>query len=118
MCFANAVLQLLLHSPLLRNLFMELGDLKGKIGARGSEISGDVTPLVDSTVRLFEEFTFKEEPPSTQQSPQRATEERLREVEETVKERNVIDLLEPTYLYDVMKEKRQLKNLLVRSRAT
>ena len=118
MCFANAVLQLLLHSTPLRNLFMELGDLKGKIGARGSETSGNVTPLVDSTVRLFEEFTFKEEPHSTQQSPQRATEERLREVEETVKERNVIDLLESTYLYDVMKEKRQLKNLLVRSRAT
>ena len=97
---------------------MELGNLKGKIRAGGSEVGGEATPLVDSTVRFFEEFTFKEWPPSKQRSPQHATEEKPREVEEAVKERNVKDLLEPTYLYNAMKEKRQLKNMLVRSRAT
>jgi hypothetical protein len=53
MCFANAVLQLLVHSPPFWNLFRELGDLKGKRGEGGPDIGGSATPLVDAMVRFF-----------------------------------------------------------------
>jgi hypothetical protein len=104
-CFANAVLQLLVNLPPFWNLFRELGDLKGQRGARVPETGGGATPLVDATVRFFKEFIV-EESPSTQQPSQPATGETSR-----------TDWFEPTYLYDVMKEKRQLKPLLVRSHA-
>ena len=110
MCFANAVLQLLVHSPPFWNLFRELGDLKGRRGAGGPKNDGITTPLLDATVRFLEEFLLKEkELPQTQ----RAATEKLREDEE---EHNSVDSFEPTYVHDVMKKKRQLKNLLVRSR--
>jgi hypothetical protein len=105
------VLQLLVHSPPFWNLFRGLCDLKGQHGARVPE-----TPLVDATVRFFEEFTFKKkEPPPTQQLPQQATRERPDEDEED--KDKVMDPFEPTYMYDALKEKRQLKKLLVGSRA-
>jgi ubiquitin carboxyl-terminal hydrolase 10 len=103
-CFANAILQLLVNLPPFWNLFRELGDLKGQHGARVSETGGGATPLVDATVRFFKEFTV-EESPSTQQQSQPATAGTSR-----------ADSFEPTYMYDAMKEKRQLKPLLVRSR--
>jgi hypothetical protein len=120
MCFANAVLQLLAHTPPFWNLFRKLGDLKGQRGAGGQETSGGATPLVDSTVKFSAEFMFEEEPPPTQQPPQQATDSdgEPTEDEEAKKENKVVNSFEPTYIYDVMKEKRQLKNLLVRSRAT
>jgi hypothetical protein len=69
MCFTNAVLQLLVHSPPFWNLIKELG------GAGGLETSSDGTPLVDATVRFFKEFMLREkEPPPTQQPLQQAGE--------------------------------------------
>ena len=113
MSFANGVLHLLVHSPPFWNLFVELGDLKGKSGA-GSLETGCAIPLVDATVRFFEEFISKEEEqPTTQQPLQLAARGKQREEEK--KERKVVDSFDPTYLYDVMKEKSQLKNLLVSS---
>jgi ubiquitin carboxyl-terminal hydrolase 10 len=113
MCFVNAVLQLLVHSPPFRNMFSGLGDVQGQRAAGSPETGGGATPLVDATMRLFEEFMFKEkEPPPTQQPPQQAA----REDEEENKENKVLDSFEPTYMYDAMKEKRKLKDLLVRSR--
>ena len=110
MCFANAVLQLLVHSPLFRNLFRGLGDVKGQRAAGGLETGGGATPLVDATMRFFEELMFKEKgPPPTQQPPQQAARGEPRDDK-------VLDSFEPTYMYDAMKEKRQLKDLLVRSR--
>ena len=91
MCFANAVLQLLVHSP----RFRELGDLKGLRGAGGLDTSVGAAPLVNATVRFLEEFTFKEKEHHNA---------------------SVVGSFEPIYIYDAMKEKRQLKNLLVRSR--
>jgi ubiquitin carboxyl-terminal hydrolase 10 len=112
MCFANAVFQLLVHSPPFWNLFREVGDLKGQRGAGGPKTCGGPTPLVDATVRFFEEFMLKEkEQPSTQQ----ATRGKPREDEEEGKQNKDVGPLEPTYMYDVMKEKMQLKKLLVRS---
>ena len=114
MCFSNAVLQLLVHSPPLWNLLRQLGDLKELCGEGGTVTGGGATPLVDATVRFFEEFMNKEEPPPTQQ----AADGKPREGGEAKKEPNAVDSFEPTYIYDAMKEKRKLKGLLVRSRAT
>ena len=113
MCFVNAVLQLLLHSPLFWDLFRNLSNLKGR-GAEGPETGGSATPLTDATVRFFGDFVFEEE--STQEPPPQAAGEKLREVEGEKKEHDAEDSFEPTYLYDAMREKEKLNNLLVSSR--
>ena len=82
--------------------------MKVQRGAGDRETGGGATPLVDATVRLFEEFTINEEPPPAQQQPQQIAGRNPREHEEAM------DSFEPIYMYDVMKEKRQLKRLLVR----
>ena len=115
-CFANAVFQLLVNSPPFWNLFRELGNLEGQGGAGVPEIGGSSTPLVDATVRFFKEFIVQEDSPSTQQLSQLAACGTSR-VDDEKKDDNLVDSLEPTYLYDMMKEKRQLKPLLVCSRA-
>jgi ubiquitin carboxyl-terminal hydrolase 10 len=118
MCFSNAVLQLLVHSPPLWNLFRQLGDLEELRGEGGPATGGGATPLMDATVRFFEEFMDKgKEPPPTLHPPRQA-DGKPREGGEAKKEPNVVDSFEPTYIYDAMKEKRKLKGLLVRSRAT
>jgi hypothetical protein len=68
---------------------------------------------VDATVRFSEEFVFKEEEPPP---PQQAVGGKPREDKDATKEHKAIDSFEPMYMYDAMKEKRQLKDLLVRSR--
>ena len=118
MCFANAVLQLLVHSPPFWDLFRELGDLKGPRGAGVPETSDAATPLADATLRFFEEFLFKEkDQPPPQEPPQRVSGGKLTEDEET-KEFNADSSFKPRHMYNAMKEKRQLKNLLVRSSTT
>ncbi|KAI0260986.1 hypothetical protein BGY98DRAFT_1116470 [Russula aff. rugulosa BPL654] len=92
-CFANAILQLLINSPPFWNLFKEFDDLKGQRGAGGPETGGGATPLVDATSQ-----------PAAGRPSRAADEEK--------KDNNVADSLEPTYLYDAMKEKRQLRPLL------
>ena len=111
MCFWNAILELLVYSPPCWNLFRELAELKRQPGTRGPESDGGATPLVDATVRFFEEFMFKESPSTQQPLKQDA-----REDEEEKEEQSAANSFEPTYLYDAVKEKRQLKNLPVRSR--
>ena len=113
MCFSNAVLQLLVHSPPFWNLFRQLGDLKGQCGAEGPEAGGRATPLVDATVRFLEEFVFKEEPSPSQQPPQQTTGRIRNGDEDEKKEHEVADSFELTYMYDAMKEMRHLKSLLV-----
>lgn len=111
MCFANAVLQLPVHSPPLLNVepVQELGDLKGQRRSEGPETGSAATPHVDVTVRFFEESTFEEKEPHSQTPGVKP-----REDEEAKKTHNVVDSFEPTYMYDATKEKRQLKHLLVR----
>jgi ubiquitin carboxyl-terminal hydrolase 10 len=113
-CFANALLQLLVNSPPFWNLFKEQGYLK-QSGAGAPEPGGSTTPLVNATVRFLEEFLVEDGSPSTQQQSQPAAVGTSRASEEK-KDDNVADSFEPTYLYDAMKGKRQLKPLLVRSR--
>ncbi len=115
-CFANAVLQLLVNLPPFWNLFKELGDLKGRRGAGVPETGGGATPLVDATVRFFKEFIVEEESPSMQQQSQPATGGTSRADEEKEHD-SIVDSFEPSYMYDAMREKRQLKPLLVRPRA-
>jgi hypothetical protein len=118
MCFVNAVLQLLVHSPPFWNMFRELGDLEGQREVRSSETGGGATPLVDATVRFSKEFVLTEkEPPLLQRPPEQAAGGKPKEDEEAKKEDDAGISFEPTYMYDAMKEKRQLKNLLVRSRS-
>jgi hypothetical protein len=112
MYFANAMLQLLVHSPPFWNLFRELGDLKGQRGAGDVEADDGATPLVDATLRFFEESRFME-PLPMQQPAQQAARGKPREDEEA-KKHDAVDSFEPMYLYDAMKEKRKLKDLLVR----
>jgi ubiquitin carboxyl-terminal hydrolase 10 len=111
-CFANAVLQLLVHSPPFWDLFRGLGDLTGQHGTGGSETGASVTPLVDATVKFSDEFVYREELSMTQQLQQKAAKGKAREDEEGKKEHNVVDSFNPRYLYDTMKEKRLLKDLL------
>jgi ubiquitin carboxyl-terminal hydrolase 10 len=108
-------LQLLVNSPPFWNLFRELGDLKGQREAAVPDTCGDATPLVDVTARFLKEVIFEEES-SMQQQSRPATGGTSRADQEK-KDDNVVDSFEPTYLYDAMKEKRQLKPLLVRPRA-
>ena len=114
MSVANAMWQLLVHSPPFRKLFRELGDLEGRQVAGGPEIGGGVTPLVDALTRFSGEFVFKEkEPPPTQQLVHQTEMEKPGEDEEGKKENKVVDSFEPTYMYDAMKGKRKLKEVLV-----
>ena len=118
MCFANAVFQLLVHSPPLWNLFSQLGDLRGQGGTGAPAAGGGATPLVDATVRSFKEFMNKEKrPPPTQQPLRQAAGGKPKEDEEAKNAPNSVDLFELTYIFDVMKEKTKLKRLLVRFRA-
>jgi hypothetical protein len=112
MCFANAVLQLLVHAPPFWDLIRELGNLKGQRGAWVLEEAGSATPLADATLRFFEEFTFKEEEPPSP-PPQQVAGGKPREDEDATKGYNAS--FEPMYMYDALKEKRQLRTFLVRS---
>ena len=121
MCFANAVLQLLVYSPPFWNLVWQLEDLKGRRGG-GQEPGGCATPLVDAMIRFFDEFVFRDkEPPPTQRTLQQpdTTKGKAKEGEVEKKDNiinKIMDSFEPTYLYEAMKENRQLKHLLVRTR--
>ena len=110
MCFANAILQLLVHC----SSFWELGELMGKYGPGKSQKSDAcMTPLVDATLRFLGEFVYKENSQSQMPQPQQQTTKDNPSDGEGKKEHNVVDSFEPTYMYDVMKGKAQLKKLLV-----
>jgi hypothetical protein len=97
--FVNTVLQPLAHCPPFWNLFRDVGKPMGRQGlGEGLVTGGDAIPLVDATVEFLDEFVYKEELPVTQQLRHKAARGRER------------------YMYDAMREKRQLKNLLVSSR--
>jgi hypothetical protein len=118
MCFANAVLQLFVYSPPFWNLVWQLEDLKGRRRG-GLGPGGCATPLVDAMIKFFNEFLFKDkEPLPTQQPLQQpeTTKGKAKEGEVEKKDNKIMDSFEPTYLYEAIKEKRQLKHMLVRTR--
>ena len=117
-CFANAVLQLLVHCPPFWNLGRDLGRLTGQQGpGSGQETGGGETLLMDAKVRFLGEFVYKEDLSVMQQLQQRAARGMTGGNEEGMKEHDVVDSFDPRYMYDAMKEKRQLKHFLVGSRA-
>jgi len=115
MCFANAVLQLLVYCPPFWRLFRELGRLMGQRGRGDGQESGEgPTPLVDATVRFLEEFVYEEKKASLAQQPQQAARGKAKEEEEEKKEDDGVDSFIPTYVYDAMKEKKRFDNMRVR----
>lgn len=79
----------------------------------GQDAGGSATPLVDAKIKFLDEFIYKEEHSVTQQFQPSAAKINARESEKKKKEHDVVDSFNPRYLYDAMKEKRQLKYLLV-----
>ena len=118
MCFANAVLQLLVYCPPFWKLLRELGRLMGQRGrGEGQESSDGATPLVDATVRFLDEFVYEEKKPSPAQQPQQqGGKGKAREEEEEKKEDDGVDSFIPTCVYDALKEKKRFDNMRVRSR--
>jgi ubiquitin carboxyl-terminal hydrolase 10 len=117
MCFANAVLQLLVYCPPFWKLFREVGRLTGP-RERGERIGGNATLLVDATVKFLEEFVYEEKKPLVAQQPQQqAGNGKAKEEEDEKKEDDGVDSFIPTYVYDAMKEKKRFDNMRVRSLA-
>ncbi|KAF8470409.1 hypothetical protein DFH94DRAFT_811604 [Russula ochroleuca] len=110
MCFANAVLQLLVYCPPFWKLFREVGRLTGP-RERGERIGGNATLLVDATVRFLEEFVHEEKKPPTQQPQQQAGNVKPKEEEDEKKEDDGVDSFIPTYIYNAMKEKKRFDNM-------
>jgi len=119
MCFANAVLQLLVYCPAFWKLFRELDRLIGpRDGGEGQGTGGSATLLVDATVRFLEEFVYEEKTPlPTQQSQQQTGNVNGKEEKDEKKEDDGVDSFIPTYVYDAMKEKKRFDNMRVRPRA-
>jgi hypothetical protein len=115
--FVNTVLRPLAHCPPFWNLFRDLDKLTGqRVLGEGQETGGGATPLVDATIKFLDEVVYKEEQSVTRQSRHGAASGRERVDEQGKKEHGVVDSFNPKYMYDAMREKRQLKNLLVRCR--
>ena len=114
MCFANAVLQLLVYCPPFWRLFKELGRLIGQREQGEGQGSGDgATPLVDATVKLLEEFVYEEKKPLPMPTPQQQVSRGKAKEEEERKEEEGVDSFMPTYVYDAMKEKKRFDNMRV-----
>ncbi|KAI9446193.1 hypothetical protein H4582DRAFT_1904182 [Lactarius indigo] len=109
MCFANAVLQLLVYSPPFWRLFKELGRLMGRREREAPESGDGATPLVDATVKLLEEFAYEEKKPLP--APQQQGSRSKAKEEEEKKEEENVDSFMPTYVYDAMKEKKRFDNM-------
>ena len=116
MCFANVALQLLVYCPQFWNQLRYMTRLIGQRGEpKGQQNGGARTVLVDATFRLLGEFVQKEKTSLTQRSLQLAQKGKAREDEMETKEDNDMDPFIPTYVYDVMKEKKRFKSMLVRT---
>ncbi|KAI0267252.1 hypothetical protein BGY98DRAFT_1180882 [Russula aff. rugulosa BPL654] len=109
-CFGMHLATTCKFSPILEPV-QGIRRFEGAARSRGPETGGGTTPLVDATVRFFKEFMV-EESASTQRQSQPATGRTSRAADEEKKDNNVADSFEPRYLYDAMKEKRQLRPLL------
>lgn len=115
MCLANAMLHLLVHCPPFLDLFRELGQLMGQ--REGGETGRAATPLMNATIRFLDEFAYKEKSSLTHPFLLQVTRGNTREDEENTEVNGGVDRFIPRYVYDAMKEKRQLINVRVRSRA-
>ncbi|KAH8106914.1 hypothetical protein BXZ70DRAFT_915591 [Cristinia sonorae] len=101
MCFANTILQVLVYCPPFNRLFTEMGKyLTGPVV--GSQKDGPkATPLVDSTIQFLKEFM-----PESKVDPK--TKGKEREEDDFYELESFI----PTYIYDVMKEKKRFSSMI------
>ncbi|PCH37812.1 cysteine proteinase [Wolfiporia cocos MD-104 SS10] len=100
MCFANAVLQVLVYCPPFNRLFTELGKyLSGPVV--GSQKEGTkATPLTDAIVQFMKEFV--PEPAADSKAKGKGREDDFYEPESFI----------PSYVYDAMKEKKRFASMI------
>ena len=116
MCFANVALQLLVYCPQFWNQLRYMSRLVGQRGEpKGQHTGGARTVLIDATFRFLGEFVCKEKASLTQRSLQLVQKGKAREDKIERKEDNDMDPFIPTHVYDAMKEKKQLKSMMVRT---
>lgn len=101
MCFANAVLQVLVYCAPFNRLFTELGKYIPAAGVQ-KEGSKTATPLVDATIQFLKEFAQKE----ASTDPRAKGKEREEDFDD-------LESFIPTYVYDVMKEKKRFASMVV-----
>ena len=105
MCFANAVLQVLVYCPPFYRFFVELGrHLPGPVV--GHQTAPRATPLVDAIIQFLREFGVKEEERRDGGSAKSKGKEREEDFDG-------LDSFIPTYVYDVMKEKKRFASMVV-----
>ncbi|KAH9900901.1 hypothetical protein C8Q73DRAFT_742650 [Cubamyces lactineus] len=104
MCFANAVLQILVYCPPFHRFFSELRrHLAGPVV--GSQREGSkATPLVDATIQFLKEFV--PDPPVSNSASKAKGKEREDDLFDE------LDSFIPTYVYDAMKEKKRFANMI------
>ncbi|KAI0957901.1 hypothetical protein AcW1_006143 [Taiwanofungus camphoratus] len=104
MCFANAVLQILVYCPPFHRLFLELNKyLAGPVV--GSQKEGTkATPLIDAIMQFVKEFV-----PESFSDSHSATKAKGKEREDDFYEAQSFI---PTHVYDVMKEKKRFANMI------
>ncbi|KIK81540.1 hypothetical protein PAXRUDRAFT_832778 [Paxillus rubicundulus Ve08.2h10] len=103
MCFANAVLQVLIYCPPFWRLFQDLGKFSDRPvdgGVRGSK-----TPLVDATVRFMREFVPKVKP--TPEGKGKGVDRAYNGDDED----DMMNSFFPAYVYDALKEKKRFDHM-------
>ncbi|KAH7906033.1 cysteine proteinase [Hygrophoropsis aurantiaca] len=115
MCFANAVLQVLVYCPPFWRLFSELGKIADEAEGSGvGSIFGEregksTTPLVEATVRFLREFAPKREVTGKGKGVDR---ERFGSAGyEEVEDDDILDSFLPTYVYDALKEQKRFDHM-------
>ncbi|KAF8584110.1 cysteine proteinase [Ramaria rubella] len=99
MCFANTVLQVLVHCPPFHKLFTELDKHVLCPTAREvSQANGMAIPLVNATINFMKEFQVL---PQSHLSPKDYHED-----DDTAR-----DALVPSYVYDALKEKKRFDSM-------
>ncbi|KAL6301832.1 hypothetical protein BKA93DRAFT_919454 [Sparassis latifolia] len=98
MCFANAVLQVLVYCPPFHKLFKDLSKyLPGPVAGSQKQ----ATPLLDATIQFMKEFA----PPSVGDASSKGKE---REDDDFYEPESFI----PSYVYDAMKEKKRFSSMI------
>ncbi|TBU35523.1 cysteine proteinase [Dichomitus squalens] len=107
MCFANAVLQILVYCPPFHRFFSDLKKhLAGPVV--GSQREGSkATPLVDATIQFLKEFV--PDPPANANVNANPKSKGKEREDDNFDE---LDSFIPSYVYDAMKEKKRFANMI------
>jgi len=128
MCFANAVLQVLVYCPPFQRLFIVLGNLllsysppsPSPSTVNGTQLNGhrqkSQTPFIDATVQFLREFiddgSLTHFPAA--KGKQREIPHANQEEEEEEEENEWFESFLPWYVYDAMKENKRFESMRVR----